>query len=150
MVFSQYAKIVRTKNLFLLAAITGMVIFFSCKKAIQQQEQNIIVNAITTGHWYVELYKQDSTDVTGNFLGYDFQFYTNGNVDGILNTVTKATGTWGSDAVNYTITAAFPVAAGDTLKRLNYTWKITDSYLDYVEAKNSTGSSNNILHLRKR
>ena len=49
-------------------------------------------------------------------------FTKNGNVDALLNTSTKS-GTWSSDITNYTITAAFPANAGDTLKRLNYTWK---------------------------
>ena len=138
----------RTKGIFLIAAIVGML-SFSCKKTIQQQEENIIVNAVTSGHWYVELYKQDSVDITNDFLGYEFQFYKNNNVDGIKNSVTT-TGTWSTDINAYTITSAFPANASDTLKLLNYTWKITDSYLDYVEAKTTTSNGDNILHLRKK
>lgn len=122
----------------------------SCKKAVQQQEQNIIVQAVTTGHWYVQQYIDTTTDVTADFSGYEFQFYQNGNVDAILGSVTKSSGTWSSDITNYTISANFPANASDTLKRLNYTWKITDSYLDYVEAKTSTLNGSNILHLRKK
>jgi hypothetical protein len=133
----------------LLFFITTIVISFSCKKAIEQKQKDIIVQAMTTGHWYVEQYLDSTTDVTGDFFGYEFQFYENGTVDGIINTSTQK-GTWSSDITNYTITAAFPLSAGDTLKRLNYTWKITDSYLDYVKAKTTTGSGDNILHLRKK
>ncbi|HTE13348.1 MAG TPA: hypothetical protein VK645_20355 [Chitinophagaceae bacterium] len=122
---------------------------FSCKKAIEQKQKNIIIDAMTNGRWYVEQYKENITDVTGDFLGYEFQFYENGNVDGIKNTITK-TGTWTTDISNYTISAVFPADASDTLKRLNYTWKITDSYLDYVEAKTTTSGGDNILHLRKK
>ncbi|HMC84761.1 MAG TPA: hypothetical protein VKI61_04520 [Chitinophagaceae bacterium] len=146
---SDYCKKWRgTKRLLLIAAFAGMLLF-SCKKAIQQQEENIIVNAVTSGHWYVELYTQDSTDITNDFLGYEFQFYKNNNVDGIKNSVTT-TGTWSTDINAYTITSAFPGNASDTLKLLNYTWKITDSYLDYVEAKTTTSNGDNILHLRKK
>jgi hypothetical protein len=136
--------------------ITGFLMFIafgmccSCKKAVQQQEQNIIVQAVTTGHWYVQQYIDTTTDVTADFSGYEFQFYQNGNVDAILGSVTKSSGTWSSDITNYTISANFPANASDTLKRLNYTWKITDSYLDYVEAKTSTLNGSNILHLRKK
>ena len=142
----------RSAGYFLLATVfTGVIIFsFSCKKAIEQQQKNIIINAMTNGRWYVELYKDTTTDVTSEFNGYEFQFYENGNVDGIKSAVTKSTGTWTTDINSYTITATFPVAADDTLKRLNYTWKITDSYLDYVEAKTATSSGDNILHLRKK
>lgn len=134
----------------LLMTFMGIVAFsFSCKKAIEQKKKDIIIDAMTNGRWYVELYKDTTTDVTPDFTGYEFQFYENGNVDGIKEAVTKS-GTWVTDISNYTITAAFPASAGDTLKRLNYTWKITDSYLDYVEAKTTTSSGDNILHLRKK
>jgi len=122
----------------------------SCKKLIEQKEKSIIVDAITNGHWYVEQYKQDSDDATSGFYNYEFQFYENGNVDGIKNTVIISSGNWTSDITNYTITANFPSSANDTLKLLNHTWKITDSYLDYVEANTSTATGTNILHLRKK
>jgi hypothetical protein len=137
----------------LLLLATAMMLLWapSCKKIIQQKEKNIIIDAMTNGHWYVEQYKQDSsTDITTRFTGYEFQFYENGNVDGIKNTVLNSSGTWSSDINNYTITANFPATANDTLKLLNYTWKITDSYLDYVEANTSTATGKNILHLRKK
>jgi hypothetical protein len=148
MPFKHTKKRVNIKTL-LLVAVAGMVILLSCKKAIQQQEENIIVAAVTDGQWVVELYTADSTDITADFLPYSFQFYKNGNVDGITNTVTK-TGTWTSDITNYTITAVFPASASDTLKLLNHTWKITDSYTNYVEAKTTTSNGDNILHLRKK
>lgn len=129
----------------MLAIIAG-----SCKKAIQQQQQNIIVQAVTNGHWYVEQYLDTTTDVTAEFLGYEFQFNQNSTVDAILNTVTKSTGSWNTDINNYTITANFPVAAGDTLRRLNNTWKITTSYLDYVEAHSTSTGAVSTLHLRKK
>jgi len=134
--------------LFLMLAVCSLL-SFSCKKAIEQQQRNIIIDAMTNGRWYVQQYKENTTDVTTDFIGYEFQFYENGRVDGIRGPVTSS-GTWTTDISNYTITAAFPANAGDTLKRLNYTWKITDSYLDYVEAKTTTANGDNILHLRKK
>ncbi len=137
------------KNWVLILFAGSLLLSFSCKKAVQQVQKNIIVDAITNGRWYVEQYKENTNDVTGDFFGYEFQFYENGNVDGIKTPVTKS-GTWSSDINTYTITATFPVNAGDTLRRLNYTWKITDSYLNYVEAKTTTANGDNILHLRKK
>ena len=131
----------------LLAA--SIIMAGSCKKAIEAQQRSIILDAITNGRWYVQEYKETNNDVTAEFTGYEFQFYENGNVDGIKNAVSTR-GTWATDISNYTITAQFPANAPDTLKRLNYTWKITDSYLDYVEAKTTTASGDNILHLRKK
>ncbi|MEO5684237.1 MAG: hypothetical protein ABIQ88_16470 [Chitinophagaceae bacterium] len=138
------------KNLLLaMGFAVAVMLSFSCKKAIEDQQRNIIIDAITNGRWYVQQYKDNTVDITGDFLGYEFQFYENGNVDGIKSTVVK-TGVWSTDITNYTISASFPANAGDTLRRLNYTWKITDSYLDYVEAKTTTTAGENILHLRKK
>jgi hypothetical protein len=148
--FKYPAALLAAKKTWLIVLLTGTTLFsFSCRKAVEQAQKNIIIDAMTNGRWYVEQYKENSTDVTGDFFGYEFQFYENGNVDGIKTPVTKS-GTWSSDITNYTITASFPANAGDTLRRLNYTWKITDSYLNYVEAKTTTGNGDNILHLRKK
>ena len=135
----------------ILLMLTGIVMMMSlsCKKTIEQAKKNAIVNAVTNGRWYVEQYKQDTTDVTADFFGYEFQFYENGTVDGIKGTSTSS-GTWVTDISNYTITAAFLPAAGDTLNRLSYTWKITDSALDYVSATATTSTGSNTLHLRKK
>ena len=149
MAFKQNKKKWITNSVFLIVAGIVIMMSFSCKKAIEQAKKNIIVNAVTNGRWYVELYKQDTTDVTGDFFGYEFQFYENGTVDGIKSTSTNS-GTWVTDINNYTITAAFLPAAGDTLNRLSYTWKITDSALDYVSATTTTSTSTNTLHLRKK
>ncbi|MEP7279846.1 MAG: hypothetical protein ABI813_14445 [Bacteroidota bacterium] len=135
--------------LLLPVMLAGTLFSFSCKKAIEQQQKNIIVDAMTHGRWYVEQYTQDAIDITPGFLDYEFQFYENGQVDGIKTIFIKS-GTWSADIGNYTITAAFPADASDTLKLLNHTWKITDSYLDYVEAKTTTASGENTLHLRKK
>jgi len=137
------------KGLLLLAVASLSLCSSSCKKIIEEKEKNIIMDAMTNGRWYVELYTSNTLDLTSQFFGYEFQFYDNGNVDGIINNQARP-GTWTADISNYTITANFPASSGDTLKLLNYTWKLTDSYLDYVEAKTSLGVYDNILHLRKK
>ncbi|MDX1937196.1 MAG: hypothetical protein SFU21_08760, partial [Flavihumibacter sp.] len=65
------------------------------------------------------------------------------------NTTTK-TGTWTGNASTLSITASFPLSAGDTLKRLNYTWRINDSGLDYVKSSTNVPGGTNILNLRKK
>lgn len=134
--------------LFLAAALL-ITSVSSCKKAIEQKEKSYIISIMTDGRWYVESYKVGATDVTSEFTGYEFQFYENETVDGIKGTVYN-TGTWKGDVTNYTITAAFLPAAGDTLNRLSYTWKLTDSYTNYVEAETTTATGKNYLHLRKK
>ncbi|MES1219596.1 MAG: hypothetical protein ABUT20_29115 [Bacteroidota bacterium] len=149
MPFKCTEKLLNTKRLLLIAVFAGLLTSLSCKKAIEQQQENIIIDAVTSGRWYVQLYTQNASDITGSFANYEFQFYKNGTVDGITSIITK-TGTWTTDISNYTITANFPANSSDTLKLLNYTWKITDSYLNYVEAKTTTGNGDNILHLRQK
>lgn len=120
----------------------------SCKKFVENKQRDAILDAMTNGVWFVEQYFENSANITGEFLNYEFQFYENGNVKGTRG-MDVANGTWIADVDKYTITADFPTG-GDTLVKLNHTWKLTDSYLDYVEAETNTQAGKNILHLRKK
>ena len=126
----------------------ALVIGMSCKKAIEKKAQNMLMDVITNGVWIVEQYFEGSNNISGQFLNYTFQFYENGTVKGTLGT-NVANGTWEADIDKYTITSEFP-GAGDPLVKLNYTWLIKDSYVDYVEAETTTTAGKNILHLRKK
>jgi hypothetical protein len=122
----------------------------SCKKYVQQQEQNAALSIMTNGYWYVSGYKQNDSDITASFSGYLFKFDGNGTVTGTLGNV-GVTGQWSTSIPNRTITADFPGAALP-LVNLNETWRITDSYTDSVSAK-STDSINhttNALQLKKQ
>lgn len=120
----------------------------SCKKAIEEKKQDLVMKAITDGIWVVEQYFEGTNNISNDFLNYDFKFNTDGSVTG-----TKAgnttTGTWAGNISNYSITSNFPAAADPVLK-LNGIWKLTDSYWDYVEAEMTTPAGKNILHLRKK
>ncbi len=111
----------------------------SCKKYVQQQEKNAILQIMTTGVWYVTEYQQNGADITSTFSGYVFKFDANGTVTGI-KAGTSTTGSWSANISALTITSDFP-GAGDPLKELDETWKITDSGTNYVVA-NSTDSTN--------
>jgi type 1 glutamine amidotransferase len=125
-----------------------LVIPFSCKKYIQQQEQNALVSIVTKGTWRVTGYHdQATTNLTDSFAGYSFQF----NENGTLYTVKygqQTNGTWSANIGNKTITSTFP-GAPYPINLLNYTWTITDSYSDSVAAKTAVGESFNILNLHK-
>jgi hypothetical protein len=136
------------KKFLLILFILQTVQLVSCKKYIQQQEQNALVNDITSGVWVVTRYLQNGTDITSTFSGYVFQFQSNGTVVGTKGT-TSTNGTWSGDITTKTITSDFPTA-GDPLDKLNAVWKITDSYVDSVAAVCTTDTSNNILNLHKQ
>jgi hypothetical protein len=127
-----------------------LVFLFSCKKYVQQQEKNAALAVITDGLWYISHYQQNDTDITSYFSGYLFKFDANSTVTGTKNNVPTG-GTWSVDIASQSITTNFP-AAGDTLRKLNEIWKITDSYTDSVSAQSTDtiNHTSNILQLRKQ
>jgi hypothetical protein len=124
-----------------------LVVSYSCKKYIQQQEQNALVNLVTQGTWRVTGYVDHDTNITASFTGYSFQFDQNGTVYGILNSQ-QTKGTWTASVSDKSITSNFP-SAPYPLNMLNHTWIITDSYSDSVAAKTAVDTSLNILNLHK-
>lgn len=138
------------KTLYPIVLLTFVSLFFSCKKLIQQQEEKAALSIITNGVWYVQLYKQNDSDITASFSGYLFKFDANGTVTGTRDSVAEK-GIWSANIAARAIIADFPTAP-PPVKYLSETWKITDSYTDSVVA-NSTDTVNhtsNILHLCKQ
>ncbi|HET7003135.1 MAG TPA: hypothetical protein VFI33_17545 [Puia sp.] len=120
----------------------------SCKKFIEQQEKNAIVDLVTKGQWRITGYIDHQTDtLTNDFDGYLFQFNENGTVYGV-KFGQQTNGTWSADVSKKSITSNFPTATYP-ITLLNHTWTITDSYTDSVAAKTALDSSFNILNLHK-
>jgi hypothetical protein len=136
------------KNLFRLALLLLTINFVSCKKAIENKQRDMLVDAITNGEWVVHQYLEGPTDITSEFSGYSFQFEEAGAVHAKYGVVINH-GTWAGDMNTYSITSQFP-NANDPLKKLNGTWRLTDSYWDYVEAEMITSTGKNFLHLIKK
>ncbi len=138
------------KHLYIIFALALAVSLPSCKKYVQQQEQNAILLDMTTGVWYVQNYTQNGSNITASFNGYVFKFDANGTVTGILSSG-NTTGTWSANISALTITSDFPTAP-NPLKQLNETWKITDSGQDYVVANSNdtTNNTTNGLRLQKQ
>jgi hypothetical protein len=132
----------------LFVLISFLPLLFSCKKSIEKKKLDLVIAAMTSGRWYVQEYKVGSTDVTAEFDGYEFQFFSDGKVDGIKSSNTTS-GTWVGDGTNFTINSNFP-GAGLPLNRLNGLWKITDSDWVYVHANLSNGSETYYLKLHKK
>jgi hypothetical protein len=121
---------------------------FSCKKYIQQQEQNYIVDLVTNGKWRITGYLDHQTNnITDSFAGYLFQFNKDNTLYGVRNGQ-QTNGTWTVDISKKSITSNFPTASYP-ITRLNFTWIITDSYTDSVAAKATVDTSYNILNLHK-
>lgn len=138
------------KHLYLILVLFFAIFTPSCKKYIQQQEQKAAMAIITDGVWYVDQYLQNDSAITASFSGYLFKFDANGVVTGTRDSI-SVKGVWSASIASRSIISNFPTA-GDPVKKLNETWKITDSNATYVAASStdSTNHTNNILHLRKQ
>jgi hypothetical protein len=132
-----------------LTTLLFLPLLFSCKKAIEKKQQDIVMAAIVNGRWYVSEYLVGSTSVTAEFDGYEFQFHDDGTVDGIKGSATTQ-GNWSVDANNYTITSGFNGTAGLPLTRLNGIWKWTDSDWAYIKTYYVNGGETYYLTLRKK
>jgi hypothetical protein len=127
-----------------------LVLFLSCKKFIQKQEEKAVVSDVTNGLWYVSGYEQNDSNITASFSGYLFKFDANNTVTAIYNN-DSVQGDWAVNISARTITADFSGAVAP-LVNLNETWLITDSYSDSVSATSTDTIRNtsNILQLKKQ
>jgi hypothetical protein len=141
-------KPMKRSTLYIIFFLFLFATTYSCKKFIEQQEQNAIVDLVTKGQWRVTGYIDHQTDtLTNDFTGYLFQFNENGTVYGV-RFGQQTNGTWSADVSKKSITSNFPTATYP-ITLLNHTWTITDSYTDSVAAKTPVDSSFNILNLHK-
>ena len=127
-----------------------LVLFLSCKKFIEKQEEKAIESDVTDGLWYVSGYEQNDSDITASFSGYLFKFDTNNTVTALYSS-DSVQGDWTVDISARTITADFPGAAAPLIN-LNEIWLITDSYTDSVSATSTDTirHTSNILQLKKQ
>ena len=106
------------------------------------------MKAITDGTWIVEQYFENGSNLSYEFLNYDFNFNSNGVVTGTI-AGSSTSGTWSGSASTASITSNFPTSTAPLVK-MNGIWKITDSYWDYVEAETTVANGKNVLRLRKK
>lgn len=120
-----------------------------CKKAVVDASKELLLEIMTNGRWVVEVYSQHNIDLTAEYTGYEFQFYRDGNLQGIKGSdVTN--GTWVPDTRNLTMQSNFPLGSNTLLIRLNETWKITKSSMSHVEAKPLSNTKTAYLKLIKK
>ena len=127
-----------------------LILFLSCKKFVEKQEEKAVEADVTNGLWYVSGYEQNDSNITASFSGYLFKFDANNTVTAIYNS-DSVQGDWAVDISALTITADFAGATAP-LVNLNETWLITDSYTDSVSATSTDTIRNtsNILQLKKQ
>ncbi|NJO25178.1 MAG: hypothetical protein HC867_04425 [Bacteroidia bacterium] len=89
---------------------------------------------MTDGQWVITSFIDNGTDITSDFSGYKFQYFSNRTVDAIKNGSVEKTGSWEGNASNLSIWASFPGAAYP-LMMIDGTWLITNNSWTFVEAK---------------
>jgi hypothetical protein len=158
---AQQVKILlhKLKNIFILYYITLLMkklvpafcfilLFGGCKKAIEKIKEDMLVNAMTDGQWTVTSFVQNGSDITADFTGYKFQYYSNKTVDAIKNGTVEKTGTWDGDASTATTWATFPNAT-TPLNLINGSWHVDNSSWTFVVATQTAGSVTKIMRLDK-
>jgi len=132
----------------LATAFLALLLFTGCKKAIQNAQENLLIKAMTDGQWVVSSFVQGGTDITANFNGYKFQYYSNKTVDAIKDGNVQRTGTWDGDPVAKTTWANFSGATAP-LDLINGSWHIEDNSWTFVVASQTNGSVTKTMRLDK-
>ena len=125
-----------------------IILLSSCKKAIQNKQQDLVIAAMTSGQWTVTSFTQNGADITTTFTGYKFQYYSNKTVDAIKDGTVEKTGTWDGQASTMTTSANFTNAVAP-LSLINGDWHINNNSWTFVIATQTIGSETKTMRLDK-
>ena len=125
-----------------------MLFLSGCKKTIEKVQENAIISAMTGGQWGITRFVQNGTDITTDFTGYKFQYYSNRTVDAIKNGTVEKTGTWDGDAATMTTWANFTNATAP-LSLINGSWHIDNNSWTFVIATQTVGNTTKTMRLDK-
>lgn len=122
--------------------------FSSCKKAIQNIQEDLVLKAMTNGQWHITKFINNGATITTDFAAYKFQYYENKTVDAIKNGVIEQQGNWDGNANTMTTSAHFPSAVYP-LDLINGNWLITNNSWTFVEATQTVGADVKKMRLEK-
>ena len=125
-----------------------LTLFTSCKKSEETIQEDLVIKAMTDGQWAITNFVLNGTNITTDFSGYKFKYYSNKTVDAIKNGTVEKTGSWDGNANTNTTSANF-VAAPYPLNLINGSWHITRNSWIYVESTQTAGSDIKIMRLDK-
>ncbi len=127
---------------------TIIVLISGCKKAIQNVQEDLVLQAMTDGKWKVSSFTRNSIDITADFANYRFKYYSNKTVDAINNGVVEQTGQWDGNATANTTYANF-MSAAHPIVLINGTWNIINNSWTYVTASQTSGGDTKVMRLDK-
>ncbi|MEI2739896.1 MAG: hypothetical protein V9F01_14075 [Chitinophagaceae bacterium] len=128
-----------------------MVVLVSCGKNGDDTtpvQEDLVVKAMTDGQWAITIFTLNGNNITPDFYGYRFKYYSNKTVDAKFNGNVVNTGTWDGSASTMTTSANFPGAVYP-LTLINGSWRIDRSSWTYVEASQTIGSDTKTMKLVK-
>lgn len=134
----------KTKATTLVAVMLLSFVFSSCEKAEQFIQKAVLSQVITSDRWIVETFAVSGTDVTAEYVPYEFEFNKNGTVTAFRSTE-SILGDWKEDLNAMSIETHFSDPAV-TLQRFNNVWYIGKSAATYVEARAVTATG--VLNLK--
>jgi hypothetical protein len=132
----------------LSACIVLLLSLPSCKKTVQNIQEDLVIKAMTDGQWAVTSFTRNGVDITADFSTYTFKYYSNKTVDARKNGLFEKSGTWDGDAASMTTWANF-ANPPYPLDLINGSWHITRNSWTYVEAT-QTGTDNKTMRLEKQ
>jgi hypothetical protein len=135
-------------SLLIIASVFLGATLFSCKKTIDKQKEDYVMNVLTNGRWYLENYTENYLDYTFDFMEFEFQFYENGKLDAITTSSTIP-GTWIGDVNNLTVPVNFP-GTTTQLVRLNHVWQFLGANVGLVFAETVTSTQKISIRFKKK
>jgi hypothetical protein len=125
-----------------------LTLLLTCKKAKENVYEDLVIKAMTSGQWSITSFTLNGTNITTDFSGYKFQYYSNKTVDAIKNGSVEKTGSWDGNASTMTTSANFPGAVNPLLL-INGNWNIVNNSWTYVIATQTVGTDVKNMRLDK-
>jgi hypothetical protein len=120
----------------------------SCKKAVEQQYQDLLKKLMTDGSWVITKFTENGVDITTSFNAWVCKFHDNNTMTATQGTTVKS-GTWQSDLSAQTIGAQFDAGVGDPLQKINGTWNITSTSATVGKFAQTKGGISYTMELTK-
>ena len=120
-----------------------------CKKTVENIQQDLVIKAMTDGQWVITSFTQNGNDITSDFSGFKFKYYSNKTVDAIKNGTVEKTGTWDGNASTMTTSANF-TSALYPLTLINGNWHIDNNSWTFVVATQTIGAETKTMRLEKQ
>lgn len=98
----------------------------SCKKAVEQQYEDIVKKLMTDGSWTITKFTENGNDITSSFNAWICKFYDNNTLTATQGSTIQG-GVWQSNVSSQSFSAQFSANVGDPLQKINGTWSIVST-----------------------